>query len=281
MAQDAQIRTHRSSTTVALAVITRHLPLLLAAVITGFAVAEFDVLLVKAVAQYSTVGVDLHYYLGYTSQWLAGDGFYAARQLHGPYSLQPGDSLYPPIAILLFLPFEVLPEFLWWALPMCVIAYVVWRLHPARWTLPVFALIALWPRTLELLIYGNPTMWVAAFASAGVIWAWPTALVWIKPTLAPFALIGVGRKRWWVATAVVGLAALPFGSLWVDYLHVVGDVRDTGGALYSAKELPFMAISVVAWLGSRALADRVVALGSAGRLRGFGRFIDAARQLQR
>ncbi len=273
------MRTHLSSTTVVF--MTRHLPLLVAAVITGFAVAEFDVLLVKAVAQDSTVGVDLHYYLGYTNQWLAGDGFYAARQLDGPYGLQPGDSLYPPFAILLFLPFEVLPEFLWWALPLCVLAYVVWRLHPAPWTLPVFALIALWPRTLELLVYGNPTMWVAAFAAAGIVWAWPSPLVWIKPTLAPFALIGIGRRRWWVATALVAVAAVPFGSLWLDYVHAIGDVQDTGGALYSAKELPFMAVSIVAWLGSRDRVEYAVASLSAGRWRRLERFVNVARNPQR
>jgi hypothetical protein len=196
-----------------------------------------------------------------TSGW-AGDGFYAARQLHGPYGLQPGDSLYPPIAILLFLPFETLPQFLWWALPLCLIAYVMWRLQPTRWTLPIFALIALWPRTLELLIYGNPTMWVAAFAAAGILWAWPAALVLLKPTLAPFALVGIRRRRWWIATALVALASVPFGSLWVDYLHAIGDVQDTGGALYSAKELPFMAAPLVAWLGSPGALDRLIALAA-------------------
>src|SRR5690348_14313693 len=61
-------------------------------------------------------GADLRGYVEASRSWLAGDGFYLPRQLHGPYPIQLGDVLYPPTALYLFIPFLLLPYQLWWVL---------------------------------------------------------------------------------------------------------------------------------------------------------------------
>ena len=38
-------------------------------------------------------GADLRGYLDATRSWMHGDGFYLARQLHGPYEIELGDVL--------------------------------------------------------------------------------------------------------------------------------------------------------------------------------------------
>ena len=49
----------------------------------------------------AAVGMDYGIYMDRTHDWLAGDGFYRARQLTGaPYEIQNGDSFYPPTLLL-------------------------------------------------------------------------------------------------------------------------------------------------------------------------------------
>ncbi len=126
-----------------------------------------------------------------------------------------------PIALYLFVPFLVLPAVLWWAIPMTVFAASIAWLRPARWTWPLIALGVAWPQTLAQLLYGNTNMWVAAMIAAGVVLAWPSVMILFKPAFAPFALIGIKRRRWWVAMGVLCLAALPFGAMWLDYATVI------------------------------------------------------------
>ena len=57
-----------------------------------------------------------------------------------------------------------------------------------------------------------------AAAFAGVAWAWPSASLVLKPTLAPFALIGIRERSWWIAVGVLLLLSVPFGAMWADYL---------------------------------------------------------------
>ena len=71
-------------------------------------------------------------------------------------------------------------------------------------------------------------MWSVAFASLALVYAWPGPFVLIKPTLAPFALIGITR-RWWAGLAAFALLCVPFAGMWADWLHVV---LDSGGATY-------------------------------------------------
>ena len=46
----------------------------------------------------------------------------------------------------------------------------------------------------------------------------------------------------------LGLLAVPFGGLWLDWVASVANSRG-GGILYSALEIPFLLLPLIAWLG--------------------------------
>jgi len=205
-------------------------------------------------------GMDLATYTDAARSFLGGTGFYHAYQLAGPYAMDGQPILYPPSAIPLFAAFTVLPGFLWWAIPLGVLA---WRLPRDRRLWAVLALLA-WPQTAALVWAGNPVMWMAAALSLGF-----APLVLLKPTLAPFALIGFGSRRWWTGLAVLAVLSLAFVPLWADYVTVLPNARDEQGWLYVAGNVPLM---VVGWLASQ---DRpqysTLRLHGRGRLRERGR----------
>ena len=74
------------------------------------------------------------------------------------------------------------------------------------------------------------------------------AFVLLKPSLFPFALVGVNRRSWWAGAAAFVLLALLFAPMWPDFLAVLANSRG-GGLLYSVQEVPMMAAPVLAWLG--------------------------------
>ena len=143
----------------------------------------------------------------------------------------------------------MLPAILWWAIPMTVFAASIAWLRPARWTWPLIALGVAWPQTLAQLLYGNTNMWVAALIAAGVVLAWPSVLILFKPAFAPFALIGIKRRRWWVAMGILCLAAVPFGAMWLDYATVIRN--SSLSASYGLINLPLMVAPLIAWVGRR------------------------------
>ena len=73
-------------------------------------------------------------------------------------------------------------------------------------------------------------------------------IVLIKPSLFPFALFGARSRRWWLALGALVVVSLPFGSLWLDWIHSVLN-SEGGGIAYSALEIPILALPIVAWLG--------------------------------
>jgi 4-amino-4-deoxy-L-arabinose transferase-like glycosyltransferase len=86
---------------------------------------------------------------------------------------------------------------------------------------------------------------MAAVALAA-LYRWPAALVLVKPSLAPFALLGARDRRWWAALAVLAALAVPFAAMWADWARAVADARGAG-LLYAAQEVPMIAIGVIAW----------------------------------
>ena len=199
------------------------------------------------------IGVDFHQYLDHVARWQATGQLYLPRQLAGPTSVMDGDPLYPPTILYLLLPFRVLPELLWWLIPLPIIVATLVRLRPAPWTWPILAIAALWPRTPALIFYGNPGMWMVAFICLALWRPWAGPLVLLKPSLAPFALIGFGRRAWWISLAIVVLASIPFGSLWLDYLTVL---RNSQVPLtYSLLDLPISLAPVLAYVGRRRNLD--------------------------
>jgi hypothetical protein len=203
-------------------------------------------------------GVDATLYRDVTVGWLGGGSFYEPYQLAGPYEIRAGDVLYPPVGLVLFVPFAVLPvaiaAIVWWAIPLAITAWTIWRLRPRPEFWPLLALCIAWPTTLLKTWTGNPVVWSMAAMALGVLYAWPSVFVLIKPSLAPFALFGAWRRSWWVAVAAFVVACLPFGALWGDWVASVVNSRG-GGLLYSSLEIPMLLLPLFAWLGRTRSVD--------------------------
>jgi hypothetical protein len=195
-------------------------------------------------------GVDFVLYRDVAARWLAGGPYFEPYQLAGPYPIQAGDVLYPPVALWLFVPFALLPEvvawILWFGGPVAAVVFAIWRLRPRPEAWPLIALCMAWPTTLLKTWTGNPVIWCVAALALGTLWAWPSVFVVLKASLAPFALFGAWRRSWWVAAAVLVVASLPFGSLWADWITSIVNSQG-GGALYSSLEVPMLLLPLVAW----------------------------------
>lgn len=210
-------------------------------------------------------GVDLRLYVEAASRWLHGGDFYPAWQLSGPYPIPKYEYrlsalpiLYPPPALLLFAPFAVLPWAapLWWAIPLAVTLGVVVALRPAPWTWPLLAILTLDPDTFWLVWAGNPIIWCVAALALALRWPASSVLILIKPTLAPFALVGIRRRAWWLGMGGGAVAALAFAPMWSSYLAALGNISETWPT-YFTSNLPAMLIPLVAWAGRQKPAAAV------------------------
>jgi hypothetical protein len=202
----------------------------------------------------ASLGQDFSIYQRAAHRWLDGGGLYGASQLAGAYVIEPGDSLYPPPILLLLLPFTVLPAALWWIVPIAVTAAVLWRLRPLGWGVVAILALMAWPTTLPMYWTGNPVIWAAAGLALGVLWRPLAVLALIKPTLAPFALIGARDRRWWIALAALGLVALAFLPLWPQYVAALLNARgERASFAFYLSNVPLMMVPLAAWI-SRELA---------------------------
>jgi hypothetical protein len=189
-------------------------------------------------------GIDYALYMDATRRWLDGGAFFQPYQLAGPYPVQMGDVLYPPNALWLFVPFTVLPAILWWAIPLGVTAAMIGRLRPAPVAWPFLALCCFWPPFVARIVAGNPVMWVMAAVALGFAFRWAFVGVLLKPSLFPFALLGIRDRSWWIALAIVAAASLPFGSMWLDWITAV--TNSTAGLFYSLQDVPILLLPVIA-----------------------------------
>lgn len=220
-----------------------------AAVFAGLFVAQWSMFLLGGGVE--NIGVDYELYLGATSSWLAGEGFYLPHQLAGPYVITHGDVLYPPTFLVLLVPFQVLPAVLWWALPLAITGIVVIRYRPSPVAWLAISVCLWFPITGVKILHGNPGLWFMAAIGLGTILAWPSALVLLKPTVLPFALIGIRRRAWWFGFAGLVAVSLLFLPMWPDYITVLRNAISPDGLLYSLNEYPMLAIPAIAWLGQR------------------------------
>jgi len=222
-------------------------------VVTGviLVIAAWEaIFLWRYVGDQHALGTDFVFYRGIGQRWLDTGTFYLPRQLAGPYVVAADmDVLYPPIALLLFVPFVFLPWPAWWLIPVGGVAWAVLWWRPAPWTWPILAFLVAWPPQLANIFYGNSDTWIIAAIAGGLAIGWPGVFVLLKPSLAPFALAGIRRRSWWVAALLLGLISLAMLPLWLDFPVAIrnSDV----GATYSLQDLPPMFIPVVAWLGRR------------------------------
>ncbi len=196
-------------------------------------------------------GEDYRFFMAIAERWRTGASVYLPHQLAGPYTELSGrDMIYPPIALLLFVPLSFLPAPLWWIIPLGTIAAVIIWFRPEAWTWPVFALALWYPRDESMIIWGNTGMWMAALVGLGLVWGWPAAFVLLKPSLAPFLLAGIRKPR----ALVVGLVLLAALSLtmvplWADFITAV---RNAGSSwpsvLYSLPDIPLLLMPALAWM---------------------------------
>jgi hypothetical protein len=197
-----------------------------------------------------TPGGDFVLYRDSASRWLAGGGFYWPYQLAGPYDVLSAEILYPPVALALFLPFTILPAFLWWLVPLALIAATVWHWRPRPWALVGVVICAGSYPTIIAIHQGNPVMWIAAFVALGTRWPAYSALVFLKPSLFPFAMLGIRHRSWWIVTALLAAMSLLLLPMTLDWLHVLLNMRGgRSGLLYSLPEAAILAIPLVAWAG--------------------------------
>lgn len=223
------------------------------------AIVVFALVAIEAVALSTTVipnsdvwslGMDYRFYRDLGARWLADGTYYLPHQLRGQYEGRlMVDVFYPPSALLLFVPFSVLPAGLWWVLPITVAVYALKRLDPAPWAWLVMAILLAWPRAIGAFLFGNSDIWAFAAVAGGTVWGWPAALLALKPTLLPFALPSIRRRAFWVGLAGLAVISLIMLPLWLDYFTATQGIRiDLGYSLGSA---PLLAIPIVAWLGRK------------------------------
>ena len=102
--------------------------------------------------------MDFGIYMDRTNDWLAGDGFYRARQLTGePYEILNGDSFYPPTCCSCSSRSRSGCRPSWWLIPIAIIAAALIHIRPPMWTWPIMAFVLLLPRTALILVLGNPS----------------------------------------------------------------------------------------------------------------------------
>ena len=191
-------------------------------------------------------GLDYRWHVDAAQRLLDTGTPYWPWQISGPYEISDGAILYPPTAFLLFIPFIWLPAVLWWAVPIAITVASMAVHRPPLWAWAVIGGLIAFEKSLNVYIFGNPSMWIVAAIAAGTVLAWPFVLVLIKPTFAPIALLGIRHRSWWIAGGLLLLASIPFGKVWLDWFAVV---RNSNVSLvYNLPTLPLMCAPLVAWL---------------------------------
>lgn len=180
---------------------------------------------------------------------LAGGPMYRAWQTEAPYELLqvPVPELYPPPTVLfLIVPMSLLPNPVWWILPLSVILGVLAYHRPSiqGWAL-ILCLLAL-PITMDQIASGGLAMYVAAALALGTVKPGLYPLALLKPSVFPFALLGIRDKGWWITLGCLGVLSLFMLPWWIDYAKVMLNLRG-GGLLYSLPNVPFLLIPLIGW----------------------------------
>ena len=155
-------------------------------------------------------GLDYRWHIEAAQRLLDTGTPYLPFELSGPFVIGDGAILYPPTAFLLFIPFIWLPAVLWWAIPIAITAYCLWWHRPPLWAWVIITALFAFDKSINVYVFGNPSMWMVAAIAAGTVWRWPFVFVLAKPTFAPIALLGIRHRSWWIALGVLAVASLPF-----------------------------------------------------------------------
>ena len=207
-------------------------------------VAYFTFLKPRPVLFYG-LGLDRAIYMDAARDWMAARGFYEAYQF-APYDITAFEILYPPSLLVLLVPFSFLPDVVWVGVPLAITAAVVWSWRPTftGWLLIGLCLVP--PTSFGMYLFGNPGMWVVAAVALATRWPAFGPLVLLKPSLAPFALIGIRHRAWWLSLALcIGFVVLTLPA-WLDYATIMLNVRN-GGLLHSLPSVPMMLVPLIAY----------------------------------
>ncbi len=227
--------------------------LLLAALVGGIAVALIARLVLIVVSPDMTAMLanpalsDAALYRSFGQRILDGGQVYPPFQFN-EYTQGEHLSLYPPPMVLfVIVPMSVLPEFLWWFVPLGVIAAVAVYHRPSLLGCLGILLCLAWPATNYDILVGNPVIWAAAFVALGTVWKGAAVLSLFKPSLAVFALVGSRSRSWLVWLAVYVVVALVMLPLWLDYFAALRTELRLN-PLHSLVQLPTLLIPVIAYV---------------------------------
>jgi hypothetical protein len=202
--------------------------------------------LIQQFATNEFFGLDYRWHVDAARRLLENGTPYWPWQIAGPYEIANGAILYPPTAFLLFIPFIWIPTVLWWAIPIAILVWGLTLHRPPLWAWALIGALISFERSLNVYIYGNPSMWIVAAIAAGTILWWPFIFVVAKPSFGPIALLGIRHRSWWIAAVVLALVSIPFARVWLDWFAVV---RNSNVSLiYNLPTLPLMLVPLVAWL---------------------------------
>ena len=206
-------------------------------------------------------GYDFNIYLDAGGRWLAGGPFYVPSTLEAPFDETGQTIAYPPTALVLFGPLAALPRglaaVLWLGFPIVALAVQWLRMRPGPIVWPFLALCIAWRPTLLTIAVWNSALVFAGFLALATIYRWPAALVFLKPSVVPFAFWGANHRSWWVAVVVLVLVSIPFGSMWLDWFKVLENSR-IGGIWHSIQQFPLFFVPILVWLGRTRVTDRTI-----------------------
>ncbi len=108
------------------------------------------------------------------------------------------------------------------------------------------------PLTPSLSAAGNPVLWIALFAALGTVWRPAFALILLKPSLFPFALLGVRSRGWWAIVAGLIVGSVILLPMTLEYVRVLVNARGPmASILYSLHDVAMIFIPLIAWGASR------------------------------
>ena len=203
-------------------------------------------------------GCDLTLYQQAVRSWFGGAAPYAHYQLAGPYVVETGAILYPPITLVLLAPSLLLPLPFWLLAPLVITGAVIYRLRPQPWAMLAIGFCFLYRPSYELIMAGNPVIWLMAALATAIHWRPAAALVLLKPSLFPFALVGIRSRGWWLIVGLFALVSLALLPQTLDWLTAVINGRGPrSGLLYSYHDVPLLSVPYIAWLGSNGQLEAV------------------------
>jgi hypothetical protein len=195
-------------------------------------------------------GLDRSTYHDAAERVLLGGSWFYPEQLTGqPYEVLAGHVLYPPTALVWLIPAAFLPDVLWWAIPLAIVATVVFHHRPSPWGWAAIAGCLVYPATSQLIVAGNPGLWIAAAMAVATVWRPAAAFILLKPSLFLFALFGARHRGWLVIVAVGALVSLMTLPAQIEWIGVVVNARGpSSGPLYSLRDVGLMLIPLIAYL---------------------------------